>query len=73
MTACVGRCRTFRSLRRRITRARFIGWPTGLACRMSDLHVAGYAGAVAVLTNRNVQFDLSDAKWLLQTVGRCRE
>ena len=40
-----------------------------VACRMSDLHVAGYAGAVAVLTNQNVQFDLSDAKWLLQTVG----
>jgi 4'-phosphopantetheinyl transferase len=37
-----------------------------LACRMADLRIAGYAGAVAVLTAAHVSFDVFDATWLLQ-------
>jgi len=36
-----------------------------LACRMADLRIAGYAGAVAVLTAAHVSFDVFDAAWLL--------
>lgn len=46
---------------------------TGFACRMADLHVRGYAGAVTVLSGAPVSFDVFDANRILQvTPGRVR-
>jgi len=46
----------------------------GVACRMTDLRLEGYAGAVAVLAAMQVSFDVFDAGWILQpahgTAGR---
>lgn len=36
-----------------------------VACRMADLRIDGYAGAVAVLAT-DVSFDMFDANWMLQ-------
>jgi 4'-phosphopantetheinyl transferase len=38
---------------------------TDRACRMSDLHLEGYAGAVAVMTKADVWFDVFDAAAIL--------
>ena len=38
---------------------------TDVACRMSDVHVEGYAGAVAVLTTTQVSFGVYDAAAIL--------
>ena len=38
---------------------------TDVACRMSDIHVGGYAGAVAVLTTNPVFFGVFDAGGIL--------
>ena len=42
----------------------------GVACRMADLRLPGYAGAVAVLTSSDVSFDVLDAGPLLRSVRR---
>ena len=38
---------------------------TDVACRMSDIHVDGYAGAVAVMTTSHVSFGVFDAAAIL--------
>jgi len=38
---------------------------TDVACRMSDIHIEGYAGAVAVLTTNHVSFGVHDAGGIL--------
>jgi len=42
----------------------------GVPCRMADLRLPGYAGAVAVLTSSDVWFDVVDAGRLLRSVHR---
>lgn len=41
---------------------------SGVVCRMTDLRLRGYAGAVAVLTTCDVRFDVVDAEPLLRNM-----
>lgn len=43
---------------------------TNRACRMSDIHLEGYAGAVAVMTKADVSFDVLDASAILSAYLR---